>query len=357
MISCNGAQAIFDKVLSGNRITEGDALTLFEKVDIITLGSVADSIRFRLHPEKIVTYIVDRNINYTNACVTLCKFCAFYRTVNDSEAYTLSKEELYEKIDETIKLGGVQILLQGGHHPHYKLDWYEDLLRFIKDNFKIHIHGFSPPEIDHFARINKISLKEVISRLKEAGLDTIPGGGAEILVDSVRNKISPYKCTADDWLTVMRTAHKLGMKTTCTMVYGHVETFADRVEHLRRLRQLQDETGGFTAFIAWSMQPKNTELANMPETCGFEYLRTLAISRMYLDNIPNIQSSWVTQGDKIGQMALIYGANDMGSTMLEENVVSAAGADFRLAETDIRHVIEELDFTPKRRNCYYKILE
>lgn len=351
----SNSQYVLDKARSGDRINAEDALTLFERADLVSLGEVADAVRFRLHKEKIVTYIVDRNINYTNTCIVFCKFCNFDRPIGHLEAYTLSKEDMAKKIDELIKLGGVQILLQGGHHPHYKLDWYEDMLRWIKQNYKIHIHGFSPPEICHFAKLNRMSLKETISRLRAAGLDTIPGGGAEILVDRVRQQISPLKIKSDEWLEVMQTAHELGMRTTATMVYGHIETFTDRVEHLAKLRDLQDKAGGFTAFITWSMQFQGTELGGV-EAGGFEYLRTLAISRIFLDNIPNIQSSWVTQGDKIGQLALRYGANDMGSTMLEENVVSAAGANFRMSEESIRHIIKDAGYEPKRRNCYYEII-
>ncbi|MFN3486527.1 MAG: radical SAM protein, partial [Planctomycetota bacterium] len=272
------------------------------------------------------------------------------------------REALARKILETKALGGVQILLQGGHHPYLKLDWYEDLLRFMK-SFDIHVHGFSPPEIQHFATLNKMPVREVLARLRAAGLDSIPGGGAEILVDRVRETISPLKIRSDAWLEVMEEAHALGMKTTCTMMYGHVETYADRVEHLRKLREQQDRAlargngGGYTAFICWSLQPDNTEMAGTPKSGGHEYLKTLAIARMYLDNIPNLQSSWVTQGEKIGQLALLFGANDMGSTMLEENVVSQAGATFRMTEAAIRRVIEDLGFRPRRRNMYYQILE
>lgn len=352
----SNTQNVLEKAKVGNRITKGEALILFESQDILSLGETADTIRFRLHPEKIVTYIVDRNINYTNVCISLCKFCAFSRSLNHPEIYTISRDELYKKIDEIIKIGGSQILLQGGLHPNYKLEWYGDLLRFIKSNFKIHIHGFSPPEIIHFAKINKMNLKDVIIRLKDAGLDTIPGGGAEILVDHIRKEISPNKCTSEEWLEVMCTAHKLGMRTTATMVYGHIETAQERVEHFDKIRQLQDKTGGFTAFIAWSFQKQNTQLSYLPQTSGFEYLKTLAVSRIYLDNISNIQASWVTQGDKIGQMALKFGANDMGSTMFEENVVASAGCNFRMTELEIRHIIEDLGYIPKRRNCYYEII-
>jgi cyclic dehypoxanthinyl futalosine synthase len=353
---------VVEKARAGERLADEEALLLFERAKLPELGEGAHAVRLRLHPEPVCTYIVDRNINYTNTCITYCKFCAFYRPPGHPEEYTLSREILAQKIRETKALGGVQILLQGGHHPYLKLDWYEDLLRFIK-SFDIHVHGFSPPEIQHFATLNKMPVREVLVRLRAAGLDSIPGGGAEILVDRVRERISPLKIRSDAWLEVMEEAHALGMKTTGTMMYGHVETYADRVEHLRKLREQQDRAlargngGGYTAFICWSLQPDNTEMAGAPKTGGHEYLKTLAVARMYLDNIPNIQSSWVTQGEKVGQMALLFGANDMGSTMLEENVVSQAGATFRMTEAAIRRVIEDLGFVPRRRNMYYRILE
>lgn len=353
---------VVEKARAGERLADEEALLLFERATLPELGEGAHAVRLRLHPDPVCTYIVDRNINYTNTCITYCKFCAFYRPPGHPEEYTLSREILAQKIRETKALGGVQILLQGGHHPYLKLDWYEDLLRFMK-SFDIHVHGFSPPEIQHFATLNRMPVREVLVRLRAAGLDSIPGGGAEILVDRVRERISPLKIRSDAWLEVMEEAHALGMKTTCTMMYGHVETYADRVEHLRRLREQQDRAlargngGGYTAFICWSLQPDNTEMAGAPKTGGHEYLKTLAVARMYLDNIPNIQSSWVTQGEKVGQMALLFGANDMGSTMLEENVVSQAGATFRMTEAAIRRVIEDLGFVPRRRNMYYRILE
>jgi len=352
---------LIEKAKCGDRLTDADALELFERGDLPELGEGAHAIRRRLHPENVATYIVDRNINYTNTCITYCKFCAFYRPPGHPEEYTLTKEAMGKKIQETKALGGVQILLQGGHHPYLKLDWYEDMLRHMK-SFDIHVHGFSPSEIQHFATVNKMSLHDVLTKLRAAGLDSIPGGGGEILVDRVREAISPLKIKSDQWLEVMEEAHKIGMKTTATMMYGHVETLAERVEHLKRLRDQQDRSlarkngGGYTAFICWSLQPDNTEMAGTPKTGGYEYLRTLAIARMYLDNFPNLQSSWVTQGDKVGQMALLYGANDMGSTMLEENVVSQAGATFRMTEQTIRRVIEDLGFHPRRRNMYYELL-
>ena len=361
MIATTAVRDVIEKVKAGERLGDGDALLLFEKARLPELGEGADAVRWRLHPEPVVTYIVDRNINYTNTCITYCKFCAFYRPPGHPEEYTLSREVLAQKIKETQSLGGVQILLQGGHHPYLKIEWYEELLRFMK-SFGIHIHGFSPSEITHVAQLSKLSIRETLERLRKAGLDTIPGGGAEILVDRVRREISPLKLMTDGWLEVMRQAHAIGMNTTATMMYGHVETPAERIEHLRRLRELQDESlarkngGGFTAFICWSLQTENTELAHLPKTGGHEYLKTLAIARMFLDNVPNLQSSWVTQGEQVGQMALLHGANDMGSTMLEENVVSQAGATFRMTEASIRRVIEDLGLRPHRRDCYYRLL-
>jgi len=352
---------IVRKAIEGGRITDDEAVALFEKGALPELGTGAHAVRMRLHPEPVCTYIVDRNVNYTNTCITYCKFCAFYRPPGHPEEYTLSKEAMARKIQETKALGGVQILLQGGHHPYLKLDWYEDMLRHMK-SFDIHVHGFSPSEIQHFATLNRMSVRDVLLRLRAAGLDSIPGGGGEILVDRVREAISPLKIKTDAWLEVMEEAHAIGMKTTATMMYGHAETLAERVEHLRRLREQQDRSlargngGGYTAFICWSLQPDNTEMAGTPKTGGHEYLKTLAVARMYLDNFPNLQSSWVTQGDKVGQMALLHGANDMGSTMLEENVVSQAGANFRMTEATIRRVIEDLGFEARRRNMYYELL-
>ncbi len=354
--------ALIQKCSTGERLTEEEALFLFEEGDLVSLGEGANAQRWKLHPEPNVSYIVDRNINYTNSCITYCSFCAFYRPPGHPEEYTLTHEALGNKIRELKEGGGIQVLLQGGHHPTLKLDWYEDMLRYIKGH-DVHIHGFSPSEIQHFALINKMDLPEILSRLRKAGLDSIPGGGGEILVDRVRNEISPKKLMSNGWLEVMEEAHKTGMKTTCTMMYGHVETYPERVEHLRLLREQQDRAlkrnngGGYTAFICWSLQTKNTELEHLPPTGGHDYLRTLAIARMYLDNVPNIQSSWVTQGDKIGQMALLYGANDMGSTMMEENVVRQAGAEYRMSEERIRKIITDLELTPRRRNMFYELME
>ncbi len=350
-------QPILEKALSGKRLDFDDGLTLFKSFDLLSIGSAADIIRQRKHPEGWMTYIVDRNINYTNWCYVDCDFCAFYRHKTDPDAYVMGFEELGGKIQETIDLGGVLILMQGGLHPKLKLDWYEDLLRWIKANYKIHIHGFSPPEIDWFAKINKISLKETLIRLRDAGLDSIPGGGAEILTDHARIEISEKKCSADEWLEVMRQGHYVGLKSSATMMYGHVESYGERVEHLLRLRELQDETGGFTAFICWSLQPNNTRLEHIPPAGSFEYLKTLAISRLMLDNFDNFQSSWVTQGPKIGQLSLKFGANDMGGTMIEENVVSKAGTVYCMPIEEIERTITELGYIPKQRNFFYEILE
>ncbi|MDP7280759.1 MAG: cyclic dehypoxanthinyl futalosine synthase [Candidatus Poribacteria bacterium] len=349
-------QPILEKALAGQRLDFDDGLTLYKSHDLLSIGNAADLIRQRLHPEGYVTYIVDRNINYTNWCYIDCDFCAFYRHKTDPDAYVISRPELRQKIEETLDLGGVQILLQGGLHPTLKLDWYEDLLRWIKSNYDIHIHGFSPPELDWFAKINKISLQETLIRLRDAGLGSIPGGGAEILTNHARDEISPKKCTADEWLEVMQQGHLVGLRSSATMMYGHVESYGERVEHLIRLRQLQDETGGFTAFICWSLQPDHTKLAHLPPTGSFDYLKTLAISRLILDNFDNFQSSWVTQGPKIGQLSLKFGANDMGGTMIEENVVSQAGTIYCMPIEEIHRVVGELGFVPKQRNFFYQII-
>ncbi len=322
---------IFDKVRNGERLTFEDGLELFRSDDLLSLGMMGDFVRRKKHPSPKVTYIIDRNINYTNVCVTECAFCAFYAKVGDSDkSYTLTNDELGRKIQETIDLGGSRILLQGGLNPDLGLDYYEDTFRFIKSNYKIWLHALSPEEIVFIADQSGLKTRDVIKRLVAAGLDSIPGGGAEILVDEVRDKIAPKKCTSDEWLGVMNEAHKLGLKTTATMMFGHVETFEDRLQHMMVVRELQDRTGGFTAFIPWTFQPRNTELAenhdNLREkSSAFDYLKTLVISRLMLDNIDSIQVSWVTQGLKVAQIALKFGADDFGSLMIEENVVSAAG--------------------------------
>ncbi len=346
---------VLGAALEGKRISEEDSLTLFHSHDFLSIGAVADKICKRLHPENRITYVIDRNINYTNICVSRCRFCAFYRSAGATDAYVLSRRQLYQKIKETVELGGTQILLQGGLHPDLRIQFYCDMLRYIKREFDIHIHGFSPPEIIHFSRLNSMSVAEVISRLRAAGLDSIPGGGAEILSERVRSEMSPHKCTASEWLKVMRTAHEMGMRTTATMMFAHTENYQERVEHLAKIRELQQETRGFTAFIPWTFQPANTSLGGM-SVYGIEYLKTLAISRIFLDNIPNIQASWVTQGAKIAQLALRFGANDLGSTMIEENVVRAAGVSFRMSLAEMRALIEDAGFIASQRDCYYNLI-
>lgn len=351
-------KAILQKACEGGRITPDEGLILFEEGSLLELGQAAHQITLKKHPENYRTYNIDRNINYTNICAAECDFCAFYRKKRDDDAYVLEPEALYQKFEELIAVGGDQVLLQGGLHPQYKLEWYEEMLRDLKGRYpSVNLHAFSPPEIWHFHRINKMPLEEVLARLKEAGLGSLPGGGAEILVDRVRAAITRGKCMSDEWLEVMRVAHKVGLRSSATMMFGHIETLAERVEHLERLRQLQDETGGFTAFICWTFQPDNTEMADIPPVGSHEYLRTQAISRLYLDNFDNVQSSWVTQGAKIGQLALLFGANDMGSLMLEENVVSSAGTVHHLTLKQIRSSIEELGYQPRQRDVHYRLLE
>ncbi len=391
-----------------SRLSDDEALALYHDLPIHELGQLAFERSLALHPEPYRTYVVDRNINYANVCTARCIFCNFYAEPGDDDAYVLTYEQIGEKIEELVAIGGTQVLMQGGlvpaeSHPRghgLPFAWYLDLLRFIKREYPgTHLHAFSPPEIWAFHQIFKMPLREVLQRLQEAGLDTIPGGGGEILVDRVRGKIGRGKCTADQWLAIMRAAHNLGMKTSCTMMFGHIETVGERIEHLRRLRELQDETGGFTAFIHWPFQPEGTPLGRwkpLPiEECGMrsaecsvsaepdstfriphsaisrpvpdgkhllladahEYLVMLALARLYLDNIPNIQSSWVTMGPKIGQLALFFGANDMGSVMMEENVVSAAGTTYRLNEEEIRRLITDAGWIPQQRDQYYRPID
>lgn len=349
-------QKIIDKIEADERISDDDYRTLEQTGDLHTIGFLADTVRRRKHVEKNVTYVIDRNINYTDICVSACKFCAFYKGPEDENGSLLSFEEIGEKIKETQELGGTQILLQGGLHPDLPLEYYEKMVRFMRDT-GIHVHGFSPPEIHHFASISNLSVAEVIRRLVEAGLGSIPGGGAEILSDRVRELTAPKKCTADEWLNVMITAHKMGLRTTATMMFGHLETKEERLEHLRRIRAAQDETSGFTAFIPWPFQPDNTVYADVEKTTAFEYLKTLALSRIYLDNIDNVQASWVTQGPKIAQLSLSFGANDFGSTMIEENVVAAAGVSFRLSEREIRRLVSDAGFKPKQRLMDYTLVD
>src|SRR5688572_14278401 len=348
---------IADHVSSGGRLTPKDALELYLDAPTSVLGHLADRARQRRHPEGVVTYIIDRNVNYTNVCVARCNFCAFYRPVGSSEGYTLGFDEIFRKIEETIALGGMQLLLQGGHNPDVPLAWYEDLFRQVKLRYPdFRLHALSPPEVIHISRLSQLPVPEVIDRLVSAGLDSIPGGGAEILVDRVRRILNCFtKASADEWLDVMRHAHRAGLRTTATMMYGTVETAEERLEHLFRLRALQDETRGFTAFITWSFQPQHTEIGGV-EASGIEYLRTLALARIVLDNFDNLQASWVTQGGKVGQLSLAYGANDMGSVMIEENVVRAAGAEYCMDEVEIVVNVEDAGFIPKRRNMHYEIL-
>jgi cyclic dehypoxanthinyl futalosine synthase len=362
MVSLN-RDALSEKVLEGARISSDEAIQLYQ-LPLEELGALADA-RRNLAKEKsyggrgreIVTYIADRNINYTNVCNVYCKFCAFYRTERDDDHYVLSLEQIDQKLDELSAAGGVQILMQGGHHPKLPFQWYVDLLQHIRKKYPhINIHGFSPPEFQHFAETFQMPLRDVISEFKNAGLGSIPGGGGEILVDRVRKKISPLKINSDQWLEVMQVAHELGLKSSATMMFGHVETVEERIEHLQRIRDQQDRSGGFTAFICWTFQPQHTVLKVKQPTGVAEYLRTQALSRIFLDNIDNIQSSWVTQGPGIGQVALKYGANDFGSVMMEENVVSAAGTTFRLDAEKIEALIRDAGYEPRRRNNCYELL-
>lgn len=347
-----------EKAVAGGRLTPEEGLRLLESTDLLALGQAADAITRRLHPGPYRTYNIDRNINYTNACTAVCDFCAFYRPPKHPEVYVLSREVLHQKIAETVELGGDQILLQGGLHPSLPLEWYEEMLADLRSHFPtINIHGFSPPEIHHFTKLSKLPLKTVLERLKAAGLGSLPGGGGEILVDRVRAEITRGKVMTDDWLNVHRVWHELGGRSSATMMFGHVETLAERIEHLDRLRQLQDETGGLTAFICWTFQPEHTEMAHIPPAGAFEYLKTQAVARLYLDNVANIQSSWVTQGEKTGQVALFFGANDMGSLMIEENVVSSAGTVHHLTLDSIRRCIREAGYIPRQRNVFYQFID
>ncbi len=354
---------LLQKVWDGKRINPAEALRL-SHLPLEELGALADRRRQLIKAEayngrgnEIVTYIVDRNVNYTNVCNVYCKFCAFYRVEADDDSYVITLDEMDRKIEETIALGGTQILMQGGHHPRLTMQWYLDLLSHIKAKFpQINIHGFSPSEFIHFREVFQLPLEEIISQFVMEGLGSIPGGGGEILVDRVRKRISPLKAMSDDWLAVMDVAHRLGLASTATMMFGHVETVEERIEHLERVRAQQDKTNGFTAFIAWTFQAEHTKL-KAPTVGAHEYLRTQALSRIYLDNIPNIQSSWVTQGQEIGQIALKYGANDLGSIMIEENVVSQAGTTFRMGVADMRRLIADLGYEPEaQRDNWYRLL-
>ncbi len=352
-------QRILERAVDGDRVSPEEALLLLQSAPLLDLGIAADLVRRRVHPEPVVTYIVDRNINYTNVCVVRCSFCAFYRDPGHPEGYLHTRESLFAKIEETLAFGGTGILMQGGHHPDLPLEWYEDLIGSIRARFPaLHLHAFSPPEIHHISRVSGRPVREVLTRLKAVGLASIPGGGGEILVDEVREKISPLKTRSFEWLGVMETAHDLGIPTTATMMFGHVETYADRVTHMARIRDLQDRSlargpVGFTAFISWTYKTENTALGG-EEVSSADYLRTQALSRLFLDNIPNIQSSWVTQGKEIGQVALRFGANDMGSTMIEENVVRAAGAHGCTTRVEIERLIREAGYVPRQRDTLYR---
>ncbi len=351
---------ILDRALDGQRITPDDGVALLRSRDLVRIGQAADELRNRKASPDEVTFIIDRNLNYTNICLTDCDFCAFYRRPGDEkEGYTLPRPIIFKKIEETLALGGTGLLMQGGHNPDLKIDWYEDLFRAIKERYTIHLHALSPPEVMHIARRSRLSVPTVLSRLRDAGLDSIPGGGGEVLVDRVRNIIAPKKTKTAEWLGVMRHAHRLGMSTTATMMYGHVETLPERIEHMERIREVQDASpgqGGFRAFISWTFQPDNTRLGKVvTETpTSFDYLLTQAVSRIYLDNVDHIQSSWVTQGMKIGQVALHFGADDLGSIMLEENVVSAAGTTYRAGVDDFVATITNAGYRPVQRDTLYR---
>ncbi len=347
---------VLERAGAGERLGEEEGVRLLREAPLLELGRAADEVRRRLHPDNRVTFVVDRNINYSNICTMGCRFCAFHRLPGDPEGYVLSREEIFEKIREAVELGATQILMQGGINPDLDLAWFEELLSSIRERFPVHIHSLSPPEVAYLARREKLPVRTVLERLRRAGLASVPGGGAEILDDRVRREISPRKIDTAAWLAVMREAHLLGMRSSATMMFGTVETDQELVRHLLRLRQLQDETGGFTAFIPWSFQPGNTDLGG-EEASGQRYLRVLAVSRLILDNIPNLQVSWVTQGAAMAQVALYFGANDFGGTMLEENVVRAAGVDYRIPREEILRAIRETGRVPAKRDTLYRILE
>ncbi|MCW3059470.1 MAG: Radical protein, partial [Capsulimonas sp.] len=348
---------IADKVYAGERITDDDALRLFRHKNLTDLAELADFVRNKKHPEQLVTYIVGRNINYTNVCWVRCSFCNFYRIPGHEGGYVLSREQIFQKIQEMVDVGGIEILMQGGLNPKLKIEWYEDLFRAIMEKFPtVILHALSPAEIIYIKNISKLTMEETLLRLKAAGLHSVPGGGAEVLTDRVRDFISPYKDTAEEWLDCMRVAHKVGLKSSATMMYGSIDTEEDRVEHFRKLRDLQDETGGFKAFIAWNYQPDGTELGGT-RASAFDYMRTIAIARIYLDNFENLQASWVTQGPRIGQLSLRYGVNDFGSTMMEENVVSTAGCVFTVPIEEIERLIQDAGYTARRRNTRYEFVD
>ena len=357
MAESNGRiEAIAQKVEDGERLSFDEGVELFEQATLLELSAMADCVRWRLHPEPVVTYVIGRNINYTNVCWVKCSFCAFYRLPGSEEGYVLSREQIFQKIQELIDLGGTEVLMQGGLHPGLKIDYYEDLFSSIKARFPIHLHALSSAEINYISKISRLSLKDTLRKLKAAGLDSIPGAGAELLVDEVRDRVSPLKDTPEEWLNLMHTAHELGIPSTATMMYGMGETLAQRIEHLMKVRDLQDRTGGFTAFIPWSYQPNGDELRGSVGT-GYDYLRTVAVSRIMLDNVKNIQASWLTMGPKIGQLSLQYGVNDFGSTILEENVVTTETTRHLMTLDEIRRNIDDAGFVAKRRNTRYQLLE
>jgi len=349
---------ILDDAVAGRRISAGDAHALLLEGDLLDLGMAAHEVRNRFNDPAVATYNVDRNINYTNICVYKCRFCAFYRQPGDPEGYLLSHEEIGQKVEETIALNGTGILLQGGVHPELPISYYEDLLRFLRSTYpSIHVHAFSPPEVKFIAKKERMSFYEVIARLKAAGLMSIPGGGAEILSDDIRKDVLAYpKASAEEWIDIMRQAHRNGLRTSATMMYGMGEPVVDRVEHFQRVRDLQDETGGFTAFISWTFQHEHTDMPDVPEIFAEEYLRTLAVSRLFFDNVVHLQTSWVTQGKKIGQAALAFGADDMGSIMIEENVVASAGTSYRMSQDEMEHLISSAGYTPRQRTNLYERL-
>ncbi len=344
------------KIEKGERINEEEALHLLQEEDFLVLGQLTQERLLKFHPPDKVSFCIDRNINYTNICESKCRFCAFYRLKEDSEAYVLSADDISEKVEEAASLGATQIMLQGGLNPDLKIEYYEHILKKIKDKFNVFIHSLSPPEICHISKVSRLSIKEVLVRLKDAGLDSLPGGGAEMLVDRVRHEISPNKINTEKWLAVMETAHAIGFESTATMMMGSIETAAERIEHLKKIRDLQDRTGGFRSFIPWTFSSGNTELGGK-ELSSIEYLRTLAVSRIYLDNVKNIQGSWVTQGKDIGQISLFFGANDLGSIMLEENVVKAAGAQNRITENEMVELIKRAGKNPVQRNTEYCVVK
>ncbi len=349
---------ILEKSVAGERLSPAEGLALLESHDLVSIGEAANAVSRRMHPGPYRTYNIDRNINYTNVCSAVCDFCAFYRKPKSPEGYVLDRQVIFQKVEETVALGGDQILMQGGMNPDLPLEWYEDLLRSLKERFpQVNLHCFSPPEIHALHKLTRLPVKTVLERLKAAGLGSLPGGGGEILVDRVRKAMTRGKCLSDEWLEVCRQWHLLGGKGSATMMFGHIETLPERIEHLQRLRQLQDETGGFTAYICWTFQPDHTDMSDIPPSGSFEYLKTQAVSRLYLDNIPNIQSSWVTQGEKIGGLALHFGANDMGSLMIEENVVAEAGTVHHLTLETIKRLIRDAGYIPRQRNVFYEYID